>query len=66
MLPDKNVQSYQHLPMKKHNNPATSKLAMCLDYELKAILMEDLKAFRQRNQFVNSNNQATVHQLSAA
>jgi len=52
--------------MKKHNKPATSKLAMRLDYELKAILMEDLKAFRQRNQFVKSNNQATVHQLSAA
>ncbi|MGN6178853.1 MAG: hypothetical protein ACTHNW_06710 [Mucilaginibacter sp.] len=52
--------------MKTYNKPATNNLATRLDNELKAILMEDLKAYRERNQFVHSNNQATVRQLSAA
>ncbi len=52
--------------MKTYNKPATSKLAARFDNELKAILMEDLKAYRERNQFVTSNKQAAVRQLSAA
>lgn len=67
MLPEiKKFNLTNHLPMKTYNKPATNNLATRLDNELKAILMEDLKAYRERNQFVHSNNQATVRQLSAA
>lgn len=52
--------------MKTYNKPATSKLTARYDNELKAILMEDLKAYRERNQFVTSNKQAAARQLSAA
>jgi hypothetical protein len=46
---------------------ATSKLAKRFDEELKNILMEDLKAFRTRNQFVTSNKQVVeVSTFSAA
>ena len=52
--------------MKTYNKPATSKLVASFDNELKKLLMEDLKVYRERNQFVLSNNQAQVRQLSAA
>ena len=53
--------------MKASNKPATSKLVTRFDNELKNLLMEDLKAFRERNQFLPSNKQATAQQqLSAA
>ena len=44
--------------MKTLQKPATSKLVARFDNELKTLLMEDLKAFRERNQFCN--NQAIV------
>jgi hypothetical protein len=40
--------------------PATSKLMARIDQELKQMLMEDLKAFRAKNQFVYGNNNQTV------
>jgi len=53
--------------MKAYKQPATSKLVTRFDNELKNLLMEDLKAFRERNQFLTSNKRATVQQqLSAA
>jgi hypothetical protein len=53
--------------MKAYNKPATSKLVTRFDNELKNLLMEDLKAFRERTQFLPSNKQATAQQqLSAA
>jgi len=45
--------------MKTYNKPATSKLLVRFDNELKTLLMEDLKAFRAKNQFYN-NNQVIV------
>ena len=45
--------------MKTNQKPATSKLVARFDNELKQLLMEDLKAFRMKNQFYN-NNQAIV------
>jgi len=42
-----------------NKKPATSKLIARFDNELKNLLMEDLKAFRERNRFYN-NNQAIV------
>lgn len=44
---------------------ATSKLVARFDNELKNLLMEDLKAFKDRTQFT-SNKQKAVQQLSAA
>jgi hypothetical protein len=44
--------------MKAYNKPATSKLVTRFDNELKNLLMEDLKAFREPNQFLPSNKQA--------
>jgi hypothetical protein len=43
--------------MKTYKKPATSKLLKRFDNELKEMLMEDLKAFRLKTQFV-PNNQA--------
>jgi len=43
--------------MKTYNKPSTSKLVARFDNELKNLLMEDLKAFRDRNKFVISNKQ---------
>ena len=40
--------------------PATSKLIARFDQELKNILMEDLKAFREKNRFVYGNNNQSV------
>ena len=53
--------------MKTFNKPATSKLVTRFDNELKNLLMEDLRSFRERNQFSSSNKQAAVQQqLKAA
>ncbi|QXV65400.1 hypothetical protein INP83_20395 [Mucilaginibacter sp. 21P] len=45
---------------------ATSKLVARYDNELKNLLMEDLKAFRERNQFSSNKQKAAQQQLSAA
>jgi hypothetical protein len=45
--------------MKTYQKPATSKLTVRFDTELRNILMEDLKAFKARNQFYY-NNQVSV------
>jgi hypothetical protein len=52
--------------MKTYNKPSTSKLVARFDNELKNLLMEDLKAFRDRNKFVTSNKQAVAQQQSVA
>ncbi|WP_183578707.1 hypothetical protein HDF18_22560 [Mucilaginibacter sp. X5P1] len=52
--------------MKTYNKPSTSKLVARFDNELKNLLMEDLKAFRERNKFVTSNKQVTAQQSVAA
>jgi len=44
--------------MKTYNKPATSKLVARFDNELKNLLMEDLKAFKNRNKFIAANKQA--------
>jgi hypothetical protein len=45
--------------MKTYNKkPATSKLLTRFDNELKNLLMEDLKAYKLKNQFILSNNQS--------
>jgi len=51
--------------MKIYNKIATSKLVARFDNELLNIIMEDLKAFRDRNKFITSNKQ-TQHSLTAA
>lgn len=56
----------KHLPMKTYNKPSTSKLVARFDNELKNLLMEDLKAFRERNKFVTSNKQIAAQQQSVA
>lgn len=43
--------------MKTLHTPATSKLVKRYDNELKKLLMEDLKAFKEKTQFTH-NNQA--------
>ncbi len=49
--------------MKTSQKPATSKLLIRYDNELKNLLMADLKAFKERGQFT-SNNQATAQQAA--
>jgi hypothetical protein len=50
--------------MTTNNKPAASKLVARFDRELRAILMNDLKAIKEaKNQFLNSVNN---NQLSAA
>ncbi len=49
--------------MKTIKQPATSKLVNRFDNELKNLLMEDLKVFRERNQF-KGNNQAAVQKAA--
>jgi len=51
--------------MKTLQKPATSKLITRFDNELRTLLMEDLKAFREKNSYLN-NNQAAEKQLKAA
>lgn len=50
--------------MKTSQKPATSKLLIRYDNELKALLMQDLKAFRQRGQFTSNNQSATQQQAA--
>ncbi|WP_214072674.1 hypothetical protein [Mucilaginibacter sp. dw_454] len=50
--------------MKTSQKPATSKLLIRFDNELKALLMQDLKAFRNKGQFT-SNNQSAPQQQAA-
>jgi hypothetical protein len=54
--------------MKTHTKTATSKLVTRFDNELKDLLMEGIKSFRERNQFSTSNKQAAdiQHQFKAA
>jgi hypothetical protein len=53
--------------MKIYNKPATSKLVARFDNELRNLLMEDLKAFKEKNKFYARNQQAAAQQsLSAA
>lgn len=40
--------------MKTYKKPATSKLVARFDNELKNLLMEDLKAFKAKDQFYNN------------
>ena len=49
--------------MKTYNKPATSKLLIRFDNELKQLLMEDLKVFRGKNH--QSNNQPALQQQAA-
>jgi hypothetical protein len=53
--------------MKTFKKPATSKLIARFDNDLRNLLMEDLRSFRERTQFTSSNKQEAVqHQLKAA
>ncbi|GAA4098847.1 hypothetical protein [Mucilaginibacter panaciglaebae] len=49
--------------MKTSQKPATSKLLIRYDNELKALLMQDLKAFKEKGQFI-SNNQPAAQQAA--
>ncbi len=49
--------------MKTYNKPATSKLLVRFDNELKQLLMEDLKVFRAKNN--HRNNQPALQQQAA-
>jgi hypothetical protein len=44
--------------MKTLQQPATSKLLIRYDNELKNLLLADLKAFRERGQFISNNQPA--------
>lgn len=52
--------------MKTYNKPATSKLVARFDNELRNLLMEDLKAFKEKNKFYTRNQQDTVRQTMSA
>jgi hypothetical protein len=53
--------------MKTYQKTATGKLTMRFDNELKRLLIEELKSFKEKNRFLNGyNNQVTDKQLSAA
>lgn len=53
--------------MKTYTKPATSKLVTRFDNELKSLLMEDLRSFKEKSQHPSSNNQVSMQQqLSAA
>ena len=49
--------------MKTAKQPATSKLVTRFDNDLRNLLMEDLKVFREKNQF-KGNNQAAVQKAA--
>jgi hypothetical protein len=46
--------------MKTYTKTATSKLVTRFDNELKNLLIESLKSFRERKQFSTSNKQAAL------
>lgn len=50
--------------MKNFNQPSTSKLVNQFDKDLKNMLLQDLKAFKTKTQFVNKVQQNSA--LSAA
>jgi hypothetical protein len=50
--------------MKTNKKPATTKLLIYFDNELKALLTEDLKAFKTKSQFIPCNNQAAAQQAA--
>jgi hypothetical protein len=52
--------------MKTYKKPATSKLVARFDDELRSLLLEDLKALKERGVFTTRNNQAAQQTLSAA
>ena len=53
--------------MKTYKKTSTSKLAQRFDNELKNLIMEDLRSFKSRNQFLSLNKQDVAQQtLSAA
>jgi hypothetical protein len=47
--------------MKTYKKPATSKLIMRFDNELKNILTNDLKSFMSRNPFLARKKQAAIN-----
>jgi hypothetical protein len=49
--------------MKTVKQPATSKLVARFDNELRKLIMEDLKVFREKYQF-KSNNQAAAQKAA--
>ena len=49
--------------MKNYKKPAASKLLTRFDNELRNLLMEDLKVFKEKNQF-KGNNQAAVQKAA--
>ena len=49
--------------MKTYKKPAASKLLTRFDNELRNLLMEDLKFFKEKNQF-KGNNQAAVQKAA--
>ena len=49
--------------MKTYKKPAASKILTRFDNELRNLLMEDLKIFKEKNQF-KGNNQATVQKAA--
>jgi hypothetical protein len=46
--------------MKTYTKTATGKLVTRFDNELKNLLIESLKSFRERKQFSTSNKQAAI------
>jgi len=51
--------------MKTDKKPSASKLVARFDNELKSLLMEDLRSFREKNQFRNKQD-AAQPRLTAA
>jgi hypothetical protein len=49
--------------MKTYKKPATSKLVARFDNELMNLLMEDLRSFREKNQFATSNKQKAAQPM---
>ena len=52
--------------MKNHIKPSASKLVAKFDTQLKEILLEDLRAFKAKCQFVSNNQAALQSNLNAA
>lgn len=52
--------------MKVLKNTSTSKAVAGSDNELRTLLMEDLRSFRIRNQFLNIKKVAILYTMSAA
>ena len=52
--------------MKAYKKISTSKLVTRFDDELKNLLMEDLRSFKAKNQFLNLNQRAIAQQTLTA